>query len=69
MRCTASAIPRRADQWDYRYYKGSRDSTKMFELLPKLPAAIQTKQQFEEQGEASPETPATVNEDEQDMEL
>ncbi|MFQ7747321.1 MAG: hypothetical protein ACLRJV_08815 [Eubacteriales bacterium] len=32
-------------------------------------SAIQTKQQFEEQGEASPETPATVNEDEQDMEL
>ena len=30
-------------QWDYRYYKGSRDSTKMFELLPKLSAAIQTK--------------------------
>lgn len=53
MRCTASAIPRRADQWDYRYYKGSRDSTKMFELLPKLSAAIQTKQQFEERGEAS----------------
>ena len=37
-------------QWDYRYYRKSRDSTKMFELLPKLSAAIQTKQQFEEQG-------------------
>lgn len=56
-------------QWDYRYYKGSRDSTKMFELLPKLSAAIQTKQQFEERGEASPEAPAAVAEDEQDMEL
>ena len=49
-------------QWDYRYYKGSRDSTKMFELLPKLSAAIQTKQQFEERGEASPEAPAAVDE-------
>lgn len=49
--------------------KGSRDSTKMFELLSKLSAAIQTKQQFEEQGEASPEAPAAVDEDEQDMEL
>ena len=47
----------------------SRDSTKMFELLPKLSAAIQTKQQFEEQGEASPEAPAAADEDEQDMEL
>ena len=56
-------------QWDYRYYKGNRDSTKMFELLPKLSAAIQTKQQFEERGEASPEAPAAVDEDEQDMEL
>ena len=56
-------------QWDYRYYKKSRDSTKMFELLPKLSAAIQTKQQFEEQGEASPEAPAAADEDGQDMEL
>ena len=56
-------------QWDYRYYKGSRDSTKMFELLPKLSAAIQTKQQFEERGEASPEAPVAADEDEQDMEL
>ena len=56
-------------QWDYRYYRKSRDSTKMFELLPKLSAAIQTKQQFEEQGEASPEAPAAADEDEQDMEL
>ena len=38
-------------------------------LLPKLSAAIQTKQQFEERGEASPEAPAAVAEDEQDMEL
>lgn len=56
-------------QWDYRYYRKSRDSTKMFELLPKLSAAIQTKQQFTEQGEVSPEAPAAVDEDEQDMEL
>ena len=56
-------------QWDYRYYRKSRDSTKMFELLPKLSAAIQTKQQFAEQGEVSPEAPAAVDEDEQDMEL
>lgn len=56
-------------QWDYRYYKKSRDSTKMLELLPKLSAAIQTKQQFEEQGEASPEAPTAADEDEQDMEL
>lgn len=41
----------------------------MFELLPKLSAAIQTKQQFAEQGEVSPEAPAAVDEDEQDMEL
>ena len=69
MRCTASAIPRRADNGTTVNYKGSRDSTKMFELLPKLSAAIQTKQQFEERGEASPEAPAAVDEDEQDMEL
>lgn len=31
--------------------------------------SIQTKQQFEERGEASPEAPAAVDEDEQDMEL
>ena len=55
-------------QWDYRYYKKSRDSTKMFELLPKLSAAIQTRRQFEEQYEASPEVPA-ADEEEQDMEL
>lgn len=41
----------------------------MFELLPKLSAAIQTKQQFEERGEASPEAPAAADENEQDMEL
>lgn len=56
-------------QWDYRYLSKSRDSTKMFELLPKLSAAIQTKQQFEEQGEAGLDTPAPSDEDEQDMEL
>lgn len=56
-------------QWDYRYYKKSRDSTKMFELLPKLSAAIQTKQQFEKQGEASPESSIAADEDEQDVEL
>ena len=56
-------------QWDYRYVKSSRDRTKMFELLPKLSAAIQTKQQFEERGEASPEAPAAADENEQDMEL
>lgn len=56
-------------QWHYHYYKNNRDSTKMFELLPKLSAAIQTKQQFEEQGAASPEVPAAADEDEQDMEL
>ena len=49
--------------------KGDGGITKMFELLPKLSAAIQTKQQFEEQGEASPEAPAAADEDEQDMEL
>ena len=41
----------------------------MFELLPKLSAAIQIKQKFEEQGEASLEAPAAADEDEQDMEL
>ena len=40
----------------------------MFELLPKLSAAIQTRRQFEEQYEASPEVPA-ADEEEQDMEL
>ena len=44
-------------QWDYRYVKSS------------LSAAIQTKQQFEERGEASPEAPAAADENEQDMEL
>ncbi|MFR8331472.1 MAG: hypothetical protein ACLU9S_03080 [Oscillospiraceae bacterium] len=47
------------------------NSTKMFDLLPKLSAAIQTRQQFEEHG-ASPRrtAPAAVDcEEEQDMEL
>lgn len=56
-------------QWHYHYYKNNCDSTKMFELLPKLSAAIQTKQQFEEQGEADLDTTAPFDENEQDMEL
>lgn len=57
------------NQWNYRYYKSSRNSTKMFDLLSKLSAAIQTKQQFEEHGEASSDTPVMSCEEEQDMEL
>ncbi|MFR3237848.1 MAG: hypothetical protein ACLTOU_04920 [Acutalibacter sp.] len=56
-------------QWHYHYYKNNRDSTKMFDLLLKLSAAIQTKQQFEEQGEADLDTTAPFDENEQDMEL
>lgn len=55
--------------WNYRYYKGSRDSTKMFELLSKLSAAIQTKQQFEEQCADSRDALSSAADDEQDMEL
>lgn len=43
-------------EWHYRYFKGSRDSTKMFDLLSKLSAAIQTRQQFEEHGASPPDT-------------
>lgn len=56
-------------EWNYRYFKGSRDSTKMFDLLAKLSAAIQTRQQFEEHGESPPDTPVLDCEEEQDMEL
>ena len=56
-------------EWNYRYFKGSRNSTKMFDLLSKLSAAIQTRQQFEEHGESPPDTPVLDCEEEQDMEL
>lgn len=56
-------------EWHYRYFKGSRDSTKMFDLLSKLSAAIQTRQQFEEHGASPPDTPVLDCEEEQDMEL
>lgn len=53
-------------EWHYRYFKGSRDSTKMFDLLSKLSAAIQTRQQFEEHGASPPDTPVLDCEEEQD---
>lgn len=56
-------------EWNYRYFKGSRNSTKMFDLLSKLSAAIQTRQQFEEHGASSPDSPVLDCEEEQDMEL
>lgn len=56
-------------EWNYRYFKGSRNSTKMFDLLSKLSAAIQTRQQFEEHGASPPDTPVLDCEEEQDMEL
>ena len=56
-------------EWHYRYFKGSRDSTKMFDLLSKLSAAIQTRQQFEEHGASPPDTPVLDCEEEQEMEL
>lgn len=56
-------------EWNYRHFEGSRDSTKLFDLLSKLSAAIQTKQQFEEHGSSLPDTPVLDCEEEQDMEL
>lgn len=56
-------------EWNYRYFKGSRNSTKMFDLLSKLSAAIQTRQQFEEHGASPPDSPVLDYEEEQDMEL
>lgn len=56
-------------EWNYRYFKGSRNSTKMFDLLSKLSAAIQTRQQFEEHGASPPDSPVLDCEEEQDMEL
>lgn len=56
-------------EWNYRYFKGSRNSTKMFDLLSKLSAAIQTRQQFEEHGMSPPDSPVLDCEEEQDMEL
>lgn len=47
-------------EWNYRYFKGSRNSTKMFDLLSKLSAAIQTRQQFEEHGMSPPDSPVGV---------
>lgn len=54
-------------EWNYRYFKGSRNSTKMFDLLSKLSAAIQTRQQFEEHGASPPDTPVLDCEEEQDI--
>ena len=56
-------------EWNYRYFKGSRNSTKMFDLLSKLSAAIQTRQQFEEHGASPPDSSVLDCEEEQDMEL
>lgn len=56
-------------EWHYRYFKGSRNSTKMFDLLSQLSAAIQTRQQFEEHGASPPDSPVLDCEEEQDMEL
>lgn len=56
-------------EWHYRYFKGSRDSTKMFDLLSKLSAAIQTRQQFEEHGASPPDTPVLDCEEEQEMRI
>lgn len=56
-------------EWNYRHFKGSRNSTKLFDLLSKLSAAIQTKQQFEEHGASPPDSPVLDCEEEQDMEL
>ena len=56
-------------EWNYRYFKGSRDSTKMPDLLAKLSAAIQTKQQFEEHGTSPSDTPILDCVEDQDMEL
>ena len=56
-------------EWNYRHFKGSRNSTKLFDLLSKLSAAIQTKQQFEEHGASPPDTPVLDCEEEQDVEL
>ena len=53
-------------EWNYRYFKGSRNSTKMFDLLSKLSAAIQTRQQFEEHGASPPDSPVLDCEEEQD---
>lgn len=41
----------------------------MFDLLSKLSAAIQTRQQFEEHGMSPPDSPVLDCEEEQDMEL
>ena len=56
-------------EWNYRYFKGSRNSTKLFDLLSKLSAAIQTKRQFVEHGASPPDSPVLDCEEEQDMEL
>lgn len=56
-------------EWNYRHFKGSRNSTKLFDLLSKLSAAIQTKQQFEKHGASPSDSPVLDCEEEQDMEL
>lgn len=44
-------------QWSCQYRKGSRNSTKLFELLPKLLSAIQSRPPQEEPSADSPGTP------------
>ena len=56
------------DRWRYDHY-GS-DSTRISQLLPKLSAAIQTRQQYNSQCEAEPvyDTPAVDETEENDLE-
>lgn len=44
-------------QWNCQYRKGSRNSTKLFELLPKLLSAIQSRPPQEEPSADNPDTP------------
>ena len=44
-------------QWSYQYRKGSRESRKLFELLPLLLSAIQSKVLLEDPGSNNWDTP------------
>ena len=68
-KCLSIRYDPQIGEWNYRYFKSSRNSTKMFDLLSKLSAAIQTRQQFEEHGASPPDSPILDCEEEQDMEL
>lgn len=61
------------DEWSYRYYKSSKNSTVFFDYLNRLVSAVQTKQQFEENSQSSDDSRyydnSAENEDEDDMEI